>query len=231
MLVGFLSFALDPAGRAAQLVLDRRAPSYPFTMQNLEHLAFVVGLTLALVRRRVAGWEMSLLSRRWLPSEGRSILRPGELAGVRQGLIGWFDSEHGFLPSLMHLTILQVQVSQSVDQAAGALTSGLELLTHRVDLRYSWLRYLAWLIPALGFIGTVMGIAQALQGLGTATPDMQAITGALSFAFDTTTVALVESAVLVMAMNDAQAAEERALNAAGEYCLRNLINRLHNPRD
>ena len=35
--------------------------------------------------------------------------------------------------------------------------SSMELYQHETELRYNLLRYLVWLIPTLGFIGTVAG--------------------------------------------------------------------------
>jgi hypothetical protein len=46
-------------------------------------------------------------------------------------------------------------------------------------------------------------------------------------AFNTTLLALVMSAVLVLVQHVVQAYEERTLNQAGQYCLDNLINRLY----
>jgi len=34
---------------------------------------------------------------------------------------------------------------------------------HEIDLRYSMLRYLTWLIPSLGFIGTVVLLQSLVQ--------------------------------------------------------------------
>ena len=48
-----------------------------------------------------------------------------------------------------------------------------------------------------------------------------------SLSFYTTMLALVQSALLVLAQNVTQAREEGALNRAGQYCLDNLINRLY----
>ena len=96
-------------------------------------------------------------------------------------------------------------------------------------------RYLVWLIPTLGFIGTVIGIALALSAAGDM-PDISdsaaikawvaLITIKLGVAFNTTLVALVMSAVLVFCMNLAQGREEKALNQVGQYCLDRLVNRL-----
>jgi hypothetical protein len=55
------------------------------------------------------------------------------------------------------------------------------------------------------------------------------VTERLGVAFSTTLVGLLMSAVLVFLQNVIQAREERALNAAGQYCLDNLINRLYSP--
>ena len=102
---------------------------------------------------------------------------------------------------------------------------------HEIDLRYSMLRYLTWLIPSLGFIGTVMGIMFALQYAGVpanaeSEDFLYQVTSRLGVAFTTTLLALVMSAVLVLMQSLVQAKEERALNEAGQYCLDNLILRL-----
>ena len=44
--------------------------------------------------------------------------------------------------------------------------ASLELFEHEVELRYNTLRYIVWLIPTLGFIGTAVGIALALSDAG-----------------------------------------------------------------
>jgi len=97
------------------------------------------------------------------------------------------------------------------------------------------IRYMVWLIPTLGFIGTVVGIALALSSAGVM-PDITdsdaikawvaVITIKLGIAFNTTLVALIMSAALVFCMNIAQGREERALNLIGQYCLDRLVNRL-----
>jgi biopolymer transport protein ExbB/TolQ len=91
-------------------------------------------------------------------------------------------------------------------------------------------RYVIWVIPTLGFLGTVMGISLALNYAGRA--DLQdpallaELTKQMAVAFDTTMLALCLSAVLVLLHHLVQQYEERALNAIGQYCLDNLINRL-----
>ena len=140
--------------------------------------------------------------------------------------------------------MLQFQVSESVDQVSAVFNSSMELYQHETELRYNVLRYLVWLIPTLGFIGTVIGIALALEqaggtfaGIGPnaniaeqAPKMMTRLTGALGVAFYTTLLALLQSAVLMLAMHMVQGQEEGALNRVGQYCLKNLVNRLYERR-
>ena len=113
------------------------------------------------------------------------------------------------------------------------MNSSLELYMHEIDLRYNMLRYIMWLIPSLGFIGTVIGIALALNFAGAETTDFQdpkllsKLADRLGVAFYTTLLALLQAAVLVFLMHLTQAREEKALNDAGQYCMDNLINRLY----
>ena len=60
-------------------------------------------------------------------------------------------------------SILQLFTSKSVDQTVTIFSSMLELMSHRLDLAYQTLRFLVWIIPTTGFIGTVIGIAIALE--------------------------------------------------------------------
>ncbi len=55
---------------------------------------------------------------------------------------------------------------------------------------------------------------------------MEQVTGDLGVAFYTTLLALLQSAVLMFAKHILQEKEERALNEAARYTLRNLVNRL-----
>jgi biopolymer transport protein ExbB/TolQ len=96
------------------------------------------------------------------------------------------------------------------------------------------IRYITWLIPSLGFIGTVIGIMLALNYAGdranVESPEMlYQVTERLGVAFSTTLVALVMAAILVFLQNLIQGREENMLNKSGQYCLDNLINRLYSP--
>lgn len=229
VLIAFLTLVLS--GRAAVLVLDHpsRHFIYPFTIQNIMHVIFFVGLGELFVRWRIAIREKNFLDAHFLPEDDRTVLVSHDLGPIRRRVANLFDHENGFLPSLINLAILQFQSSLSVEQAAGVMSQQLELMGHRLDLRYGLVRFIAWVVPTLGFIGTVFSLGASLSSAGdpTKTLDLHEVARTLGVGFDCTMVALVESAILVFLLHLVQEREESALNNAGDYTLRNLINRLY----
>ncbi|MEQ1907929.1 MAG: MotA/TolQ/ExbB proton channel family protein [Vicinamibacterales bacterium] len=218
------------SGRAATLLLDHPSKHfpYPFTIQNMMHVLFFVGLAELFVRWRIAERELAFQERGFLPEDEETVLQAADLGPIRRKVAKEFDGEHGFLPSLINLSILQFQSSRSVDQTVAVMNNSLELIAHRVELRYGLVRYIAWLIPTLGFIGTVYALGASLAEAGAAKEiDVQELARTLGVGFDCTMIALVESAILVFLMYIAQEKEETAVNLSGTYCLRNLINRIY----
>jgi biopolymer transport protein ExbB/TolQ len=80
----------------------------------------------------------------------------------------------------------------------------------RLDSELSMLRYIAWAIPAIGFIGTVRGIGNALAEAHKAvTGDISGVTEGIGVAFNSTLVALLLSLVLMFLLHQLQLAQER----------------------
>ncbi len=218
------------AERLGIMLLDypsRHFP-YPFTIQNFMHILFFIGMGELFVRWRVGERELGFLKRHYLPEDEETVLQFTDLGPIRRQVAKVFDGEHGFLPSLIDISVLQFQASRSVDQVVSVMNNALELIAHRVDLRYGLIRFIAWMIPTVGFIGTVYGLGASLYEAGAAAEiDVQTTARTLGVGFDCTMVALIQSAILVFAMHLVQEKEETAVNLAGGYCLRNLINRLY----
>ncbi len=231
ILVAFLTLIFQTDGRTAQLVLDHSRFShfpYPLTIQNFEHLLFFIGLGELFLRWRVAERELGFLKMGLLPEDDHTVLQAQDLSPIRRKVAAHVHDEHGFLPSLIDISILQFQSGRSIDQTVSVMNSHLELIEHRVDLRYGLVRYIAWLIPTLGFIGTVIGLGASLAKVPeNGQLSIYEIAHSLSLGFDCTMVALAESAILVFILHLVQEKEETSVNLAGSYTLRNLINRLY----
>ncbi len=228
VLIGVMRFTFGPT--LQEILLDADAPFWPFTVQNVMWVALFIGFGELFLRWSAASDEQSQLKRGYLPTDDRK-LDVDMLDKIKDSIKNRRFAKDAFLPRMITRTIDQYRISGKEDQAISVLNSSLELYMHEIDLRYSILRYLTWLIPSLGFIGTVMGIMFALQYAGIpanaeAEDFLYQVTSRLGVAFTTTLLALIMSAVLVLVQSLVQSKEERALNEAGQYCLDNLILRI-----
>ena len=245
-LIGVLSY-LFPAGDdsvGAELLIDRntRIFPYPFTIQNIMWLAFCMAAGELAVRHLAGRRERRQIGLRLLPEDDGTVLRRADVAAIHDRVKGSDPDGRHLLQRMLTGALLQFRNSGSIDQVTSMIELSLELYQHEIEMRYNMLRYVIWLIPTLGFIGTVLGIAFAMRTAGvmfagaslteaTIGPEMmEQVTGDLGVAFYTTLLALLQSAVLMFAMHIMQEREEGALNRIGQYSLRNLVNRLHEER-
>ncbi len=204
-----------------------------WAMQNFMWIAFFFGLADLLHRYRWTKREMAETTMDYLPGDDSTLLTSKDLPVIFRKVRT--ADRRLVLPRLIGRLIVQFQKSNSVEQSATLLNSSLELFLHELDLRYTLVRYANWIIPSLGFLGTVLGLAAALNYAGSMYPPpdnlLTETTLKLGVAFYTTGVALAMSSVLILAMNLVQAAEESALNRSGQYCLDRLINKLFEKKE
>jgi hypothetical protein len=232
-LIVMLSLTLRFNSPAASFLLDYSKGSlfegvYPLTIQNMLHFLTAIGLAELWVRWQSATREARILKLGLLPEDDHTMLVVEELGPIRRRFLPYLKSG-SVLPALADLVLLQMTTTRSVEQATSAMSSKLDLISHRLDLEYQMLRYIAWLIPTMGFIGTVVGISLSLKGLQLSSGriDLGPIVAGLAISFNTTILALMESALLMFLLNVTQRREELALNSAADYCLTNLINRVY----
>lgn len=216
----------------ALILLDRGGATYPYSVQNIMWIIFSVGFGELLYRIYEARHENSELRQQYLPEDETTMLIKNMLPKIYKKVSLAPRSDQLFLPNMIKRIITVFQTTNSVENASAVLNSSIELRSHDLELRYSMIRYVMWVIPTLGFIGTVIGIALALSYAGepgrAQDPELLTeLTRRLAVAFNTTLVALLMSAVLVLIMHIVQAFEERIINRCGQYCLDNLVNRLY----
>jgi biopolymer transport protein ExbB/TolQ len=201
------------------------------SVQAFMWLAFFAGLGELWIRRCAVRSEAWLLKIGMLPEDERTMLTSDKLGPIY--VRARTTAPEAMLPTLLRRLIMEFRKSLSVDRVSNVMDSSLDLMLHQMDLRYTMLRYLVWIIPTLGFLGTVIGIADALAFVGSGQAPMDELltptTMKLGVAFYTTLLALIQSGVLMLGLNLIQAADERVLNEAGQYCLDNLVIRLAEP--
>ena len=226
----FVSFLLPKESQVGRIFFDRDTSIllYPFTIQNVMWLMFFCGFGELYHRYSFVSETQNALDRAYLSHDPHIFYNLDDLHEIRKNTHDKKDA----LAQLINSLIIRYQVSQkSVEQTHQMLRSQLELKQFKLDVDYNIVKYIAWLIPTLGFIGTVMGIAITLARAGipgaAEQPDfLHNLTSSLAVAFNTTLVALMMSVVLVFAKHIIQGAEERSIQLCGEYCLNNLVNKL-----
>ncbi len=237
LLVGLLTLTLPADSIVATVVLDRTSPifPYPFTIQNLMTVFLGVGLgEIARLRQEVARQEAAL-SIDLLPEEGERVLTLDDLPLIRESLARVHPRNRGIATRLIESCAMHFAQSRSPTDVLSLLETQIRIEDQKVDLRYSLVRYLAWFLPTLGFIGTVVGIAAALSiageaaSAGSMSDSMAGIVAALGVAFNTTILSLIYSAVLVFAQMHVQTRDESMIVTIGEYCVENLVRRLRAP--
>jgi biopolymer transport protein ExbB/TolQ len=92
---------------------------------------------------------------------------------------------------------------------------------------YSLIRFLTWAMPILGFLGTVLGITQAISGV---TPevlekDLSRVTDGLALAFDATALALAMTMGTMFLTFLVERAEQSLLEAVDRYADQHLAHR------
>jgi biopolymer transport protein ExbB/TolQ len=134
---------------------------------------------------------------------------------------------------MIRLALNKYALSRSSADASEAIRTQAEVDMSRLVSSMATVHYLAWAIPALGFLGTVYGLAGALGMAAKANDDMQIhefitkATGHLNFAFDCTLVSLVFSIAIMFLLHSVQRDEETVVIDCQQYCQEHLINRLY----
>lgn len=131
------------------------------------------------------------------------------------------------LPRALRASIQRFAATRNVQDAATAVRSICDLEGERQESELSVIRYIAWAIPSVGFIGTVRGIGAALSQANRAVEgDITGVTLNLGVAFNSTFIALVISIVLMFFIHQLQLMQERLVLDTEAYCDTHLISRM-----
>ena len=234
LLVAILSIllleSLPMDSEIKKILLDYGTDYYPITIQNVMWIFFFLGIGELIYRVAVALSYSKDLALSYLPEDETTMLTTKDTRELYKKINREVQRVND-MPSLIKRLILHFQSNQSIAQTHEMLNSQIDLKYNSMDTQYSMIRYITWVIPTFGFIGTVIGISMSLSYAGGHDPQasdfLQQITSRLGVAFYTTLIALCMSTVLVFMMHVIQSFEEQVLMKLEEYILDNFINRLY----
>jgi biopolymer transport protein ExbB/TolQ len=131
------------------------------------------------------------------------------------------------LPRALGVGLNRFGATRSVQDAAEAVINECEYEAARLDAQLSMIRFTAWAIPAVGFIGTVRGIGISLQEAKVALQgDISGVTAGLGIAFNSTLVALVLCILVMFCLHQLQQAQDRLVLEARAYIDRRLLRHM-----
>ncbi len=107
---------------------------------------------------------------------------------------------------------------------------------NQLSSSYTLVSGFLWATPVFGFVGTVLGLSEAVRGFGGTLQgatdlnvlkgSLQVVTGGLGVAFETTLVALVCALATQLLLSAMQMRESRFLDECNDYCHANIISKL-----
>jgi biopolymer transport protein ExbB/TolQ len=161
-------------------------------------------------------------------SEGMKIL-PEDSRNIERELEGLAPARRAeLLPRALLTALHRFDSARNVQDVSEAAHTICESEGERLESELSLIRYIAWAIPSIGFIGTVRGIGEALGRAHKAVEgDISGVTESLGVAFNSTLIALLISIVVMFIVHQLQLAQERYVLDAETYCEENLIRHLH----
>ncbi len=159
---------------------------------------------------------------RILPEDARPLLRKLDQVVGRRPFI---------LAQMIRLALGKYATSRSGPEVTETVRTQAEVDLGRLVASMSTVHYLAWAIPAIGFLGTVRGLAGSLSMASKIDEEMflEQATRHLNVAFDCTLVALALSLLLMYLLHSVQRDEESLVIDCQQYCLEHLVTRLYEP--
>ncbi|MEP1473158.1 MAG: MotA/TolQ/ExbB proton channel family protein [Halieaceae bacterium] len=154
-----------------------------------------------------------------LPEDAREYSRSLEaLPATEQDLL---------LPRTLLSALQRFATTGSIQAVSDTIKEQCEVESDRLDSEMSMVRYIAWAIPSIGFIGTVRGIGDALgQAYKAVEGDISGVTVSLGVAFNSTFVALVLSIIIMFCLHQLQLSQERLVLDCQRYADKRLMRHL-----
>jgi biopolymer transport protein ExbB/TolQ len=131
------------------------------------------------------------------------------------------------LPRALLTAVERFNATRNVQDVSTSVRDVCDAEGERMETELSMIRYIAWAIPSVGFIGTVRGIGDALgQAHRAVEGDITGVTSSLGVAFNSTFIALVISIILMFFVHQVQLMQERLVLDNERYVDSWLIRRL-----
>lgn len=207
--------------RSLLLVID--APEQEVEIIHFMWAMLIIAYKALLIRR-----ERKLLDRDLIHvPEGIKVL-PEDAKDYARQLEQVPQEEKGMLiVRALQRTLDRFAATRSIRDSAETSRAVCDSEADRLDSGLAMIRYIAWAIPAIGFIGTVRHISEALlQAHKAVSGDILGVTSSLGIAFNATFVALSLTIVLMFFMHQLQQSQEGFVHNTDHWIDQHLIRHM-----
>ncbi len=205
---------------------------YVIVMDFEQEACFILmiwALSIMGYKARDTSHERALLSLDLVPvAEGVRILPEDSREYARQLQALPDPQRHLLLPRALLAALERFGATRNVQDVSSTMHTIVSSEAERLESELSMIRYLAWAIPSIGFIGTVRGIGAALSLANRAVEgDISGVTQNLGTAFNSTFIALLISIFLMFLVHQLQLLQERLAFDAESYVDQHLIRHMY----
>jgi biopolymer transport protein ExbB/TolQ len=194
-------------------------------------------VAMLVLKSRKLALQARALDHKIIPPEHDFILEPATVDLVMGRLRAVTDDpRHFVLYNRIVIALSNLKNLRRVSDVDEILNSQAAHDESAMETSYSLLNGFVWAIPVLGFIGTVLGLSEAigefgsvLQGtdqLSEIKQSLEGVASGLATAFETTLEALVAALLIQLFLTFLKKSEEEFLDACSDYCLRHVVNNL-----
>jgi biopolymer transport protein ExbB/TolQ len=122
------------------------------------------------------------------------------------------------LPRSLLTALHRFTATRNIQDVSAAARGVCDQESDRLDSELGMVRFVAWAIPAIGFVGTVRGIGQSLQQAHRAVEgDVSGVVAGLGTSFNSTLVALSLCILVMFMLHQVQLRQERLVLDIEDY--------------
>ncbi|MBI3272956.1 MAG: MotA/TolQ/ExbB proton channel family protein [Planctomycetes bacterium] len=199
----------------------------------------------------LSGWSLAILAIKWaklrlqaralslrlVPDAGDFVLSPVTAPLLLHNIYAAVDDpRHFLLLNRIARSLGSLKNMGRVSDVDDVLRSQAENDENYLESTHTLVHGFVWAIPVLGFIGTVLGLSDAIGSFGSILTKgaemsdlragLQSVTSGLSVAFETTLVALVAALCIQLLLTLLKKREMEFLDACGDYCHANIVSKV-----
>ena len=228
-LLMFLLIVMTPDENPSRLLVMLGGAMPEGLIQGCTYFLFIWGMFEIMVIKFRLSHEADAFIVHLLPEKENYIISAEDANQLKLNMQQVEHTQKSYLTDLIKKACTKYRLSKSSSEVLSLTDAQIKLYNAEIENEQTYINYISWAIPSVGFIGTVLGIAASLGYANEAsTPEgIAKVTSMLAVAFDTTLVALVLSIILMYQIHALHKQQDDLFTKMNNYIIENLVNRFY----